>query len=380
MTNENEMNKSNDALLDAFLHVELTEDIVVKAEDIEMGGGLDFSEIFFEPQVGHSYKIRFVQNPETPNLVHRRVYKGIPDPDRRGKAFHYVSSGDASTDPALDAFFTLNKDKKDGNALAEQKIKKYLGNTNQSCSIIQVITSTDDKVKPGIFRLFTFSNYGPNATIANLVNEKVNPSAAKIEDGEVKENIWNIFEASQLIIEVTEATYDGNKGRDFTKSSWSKKKIGVTVTLENNTNHTFSNADLVDGKLTPEATVAFKALIDVLKNPNLSIHNYFSYKVEDHPLNTKETNDYLKKTNEKIERIVPVILNAASIAEIENACKADSNSNSAKSQNTGANILAESLPAELQGSMVDTTAPNTAASTPKTDSSSSEAENILGGM
>ena len=99
---------SND-LMSAFLDTTVTEPIIVKAEDVPLGTGMNFSDIFFEPQVGKTYRVKFVQNPHGQNLSIRKVYKSLPDPTRRGKSFHHVSSGVAATDPALELFFELQK-------------------------------------------------------------------------------------------------------------------------------------------------------------------------------------------------------------------------------------------------------------------------------
>jgi hypothetical protein len=84
----------------------------------------------------------------------------------------------------------------------------------------------------------------------------------------------------------------------------------------------------------------------------------------------------LKKVDEKLATIIPIIKNAKSIEEIQQACTVDTSSNDSNTtKNTGTNILAESLPEELRGSVIDT---NT--SKPTTDSSNSEAASILDGI
>lgn len=377
MSQENLKNQevSND-LMSAFLDTSVSEELVVKAEDVVQQGGINFSEIFFEPQVGKTYRVKFVKNPKGTDLTLRRVYKKLPDPERRGKSFHYVSSGVAATDKVLSLFFDLNKLKKEGNALAEKKIEDYLSSTNQACSIVQIVTSDDEAIKPGEFRLWVFSNYGPNATIANLIDSKINPSAAEIEDGAVKENIWNIFGSSIMLVQVTESTYGEQKGRDFTKSKWTEKKQGVSVKLDDESTHSFSNEDIVNGKLSEKALPAFNKLIEILNEPFLSVHDYFSYKTIDDTRNSTETVEYLKKVNEKVDKIVPIIKNASSIEEIQNACAVDTSATT-ETQNNGTNILAESLPDELKGSVIDQ---NTTETKTVIDSSNSEASSILSGI
>lgn len=379
MSQEDLKLQGSDDLMSAFLDTSVSETTIVKAEDVPLGTGMNFSEIFFEPQIGKTYRVKFVKNPKGNDLSLRKVYKSLPDPERRGKSFHHVSSGNATTDPALELFFDLHKLKKDGNALAEKKIKDYMSSTNQACTLVQLVSSDDEDIKAGEFRLWVFSNYGPNATVANLIDAKVNPSAAEIEDGAVKENIWNIFETSIMLVQVGESNYDGNIGRDFTKSKWTEKKQGVSVKLDDNSTYSFTNADIVDGKMRPEAIPAFQKLIEILNQPNLSVHDYFSYKTVDDTKNTPETTEYLKKVTDKINKIIPIIRDAKSIEEIQAACSVDTTStNDSKEKNTGTNILAESLPAELQGSVIDQA--TTANSTPTTDSTNSEASSILDGM
>lgn len=377
--NLNKVEMTND-LMSAFLETEITDNVIVKAEDIQLGSGMNFSEIFFEPQVGKTYRVKFVKNPKGSDITHRKVYKGLPDPERRGKSFHHVSSGVASTDPALELFFELHKLKKDGNALAEKKIKDYMSSTNQSCSLVEILTSDDDAIKPGEFRMWTFSNYGPNATVANLIDSKVNPSKAEIEDGAKKENIWNIFGSPIMLVQVHESTYEGNVGRDFTKSKWTEKRQGVSVKMDDNSTYVFSEDDIVNGKLKPEAIPAFQKLLDILSQPNLSIHDYFAYKTVDDVKNSPETTEYLKKVNLKLAKIIPIIRDAQSIEEIQSACSVDtSSSNNDKAKNSGTSILAESLPDELKNSVIDQAA-GTVVNQQTTDSTNDEASSILSGI
>lgn len=381
MSQENLKNQEiTDDLMSAFLQTEITEDVIVKAEDIPMGTGMNFSEIFFEPQVGKTYRVKFVKNPKGSDITHRKIYKGLPDPERRGKSFHHVSSGNATTDPALELFFELHKLKKDGNALAEKKIKDYMSSTNQSASLVEILTSDDAEIKPGEFRMWAFSNYGPNATIANLIDSKVNPSEAEIEDGAKKENIWNIFGSSIMLVQVHESSYDGNVGRDFTKSKWTEKKQGVSVKMDDNSTFVFDESNIVNGKITSEALPAFQKLLNILSQPNLSIHDYFAYKSVDDVKNTPETTEYLKKVSAKLDKIIPIIRDATSIEEIQNACSVDTSTPVAgKDKNTGTNILAESIPDELKGSVLDQ-GNSEVKEQPKTDSTNSEASSILNGI
>lgn len=367
-------------LLGAFLQTELTQPIAVKAEDIQQGSGLNFSEIFFEPQTGKSYRVRFVQNPFGENLTHRKVYKKLPDPERRGKTFHYISSGNAQTCKVLNLFFKLNEEKKSGNALAESKINEYLSSTNQGCSLVQIVTSDDENIKAGEFRLWVFSTYGPNASVANLINQKINPTPEMIEDGDVPENIWNIFSAPTLLVSPTEAEYNGVKGRDFTKCSWSKKNIGVEIKMEDGTTYQFSKDDIVNGTLRLEAQKAFSNLLEKLKDDKLSVHNYFAYSELGDPKNSEATENHLKQVLAKVDKIVPIIENAKSIAEIQNYCKVIESGE--ENQNNSKSILEESIPDEIKGSdvlMQSEPVQNTTSTTGTSVSGLDEAAAILQG-
>jgi hypothetical protein len=338
--------------------------MAVKAEDIPLGGGMDYSLIFWEPQVGKNYTIKFLKNLEdvvtddsNRDIIHRKVYKNLPDPTRKGKTFQSVSSNNSKTDLVLDLFFELHALKKAGDALAIQKIDEYLGVTNQGCSVVQVLASPD-AAEIGIIRLFTFSTFGPNATIANLINEKLNPSKEKLAEGFEKEDIFNIFSASGMFIECVEADYEGRKGRDFTKSAWTPKPKGAYIKLEDGREHTFSANDLnADGSLKPDVEPFFMGLITALQAPTLSIHNYFSYKPKGHPKNTEDTEKYLVELEKKVAEIVPIIRNAKNLAEIGSYGAAGSSEGSDSATTiSGASakdILKESAPSELASSILN---------------------------
>jgi hypothetical protein len=352
-----------DALMAAMLTKKSDVSQAVKAEDIPLGGGMDYSLIFFEPQVGKSYTLKLLRNLEATTLagnndiIHRKVYKNLPDPTRRGKTFQSVSSNNAKTDKVLDLFFELHNLKKAGDALATLKIDEILGVTNQGCCAVQVLESPDaDQI--GIVRLFTFSTFGPNATIANLIDEKLNPSEAKQKQGFEKEDIFDPFGSTALFIQCDEATYEDRKGRDFTKSAFTKNVRGPWVKLEDGTEHVFSQADKnEDGTLKPEVLPYFKALIALMTRPEMSIHNYFAYKAVNDPKNTEDTNKYLLDLALKIDEIIPVIRNAKSIAEIKNYGVVSSSAESGDSAQTisgasAADILKNSAPTELAGSIL----------------------------
>lgn len=348
---------NNSALMNAFFQQE--EHIIVKAEEIEYESGLNWKEIFFEPEVGKSYQIKLVKNLFGPSVVHRKIYKNLPDPKRKGKTFQFTSSGNAKTCKVLDLFFTLNNLKKQGDVLAEQKLDEFLGQTNQGCVIVQIV-QTPNTEDIGKFKLMSFSTFGPNATIANLINEKLNPTKAKIDAGFEKEDVFNIFNSSLLLVECTEANYPGQngrpdiKGRDFTKSAWTKKTQGVYVILDDETKkiHQFTENDIVNketNQLSPEANIALAKLIEILQTDNLNIHNNFAYKSIGDPNNNESSEKYLLEVNEKVNEIVPVILNAKTIAEIKNYGITDATNNSSTiiDGSKAQDILKNSLPEEL---------------------------------
>lgn len=365
----------NDILKKAFIQPE-EQKIIVKAEELPQDGGVDFKLTFFEPQVGKDYTIKFIQNIEEGglNLTHRKVYKNLPDPTRKGKTFQFISSGSATTDKALELFFELNTAKKAGDVIAAQKIEEFMGATNQGCCVIQVIDSPD-REEIGIYRLFSFSTYGPNATVANLINEKENPTAQQIKNGFIKENIFDLFDSPVLLLSCVESTYDGQKGRDFTKSSWGRLNRGAfVVDSETKQIHNFSKNDIVNGDFTPEAEKAFGQLLATLQDPKLSVHNYFAYKTIDDSRNSEETKKYLENLHKKVDEIIPVIRNAKSIGEVKGYGKPVAGE--AAKTNDGseiigggkaADILKESIP-ELEGSVL-----NQAASTFQSENAAPQA-------
>lgn len=341
-----------DLLSKAFLQSSITGDadskIAVKAEDIENESGIDFSEHFFEPKVGSIYTIKFLPNPGGELITHRSVYKNLPDPERKGKTFHYTSSGNAKTCKALDLFFKLHELKKNNDAIAKTKIDKYLSRTNQGCCKIQVLSSPIVE-EIGIVRMFSFSTFGPNATVANLIDGKLNPSKEKIAQGEEREDIFNIFNSPVLSLECTEAVYDGRKGRDYTKSSWLKKNRGAFIKMDDGSVHEFSDKDVVDGKITPEAAPAFQKFVQLVTNPDYDVYNYFEYKTPGDARNTKETDDYLKSVFAKVDEIIPIIENG-SLAEIASYGKKEANSDG---KETKKDAYVDSVPDELTNSVMN---------------------------
>jgi hypothetical protein len=343
--------EANDVLKNAFLQSTIAEgvDIAVKAEDVQQNSGIDFSKHYFEAKVGSTYLIKFLPNPGNNPIIHRSVYKNLPDPERKGKTFHYVSSGNAKTCKALDLFFTLFALKKDGNAVAEKKIDKYLGKTNQGCAKIQILQSPIQE-EIGIVRMMTFATFGPNATVANLIDKKLNPKPEQIKQGFEKEDIFDIFESSVLSLVCVEAVYDGQKGRDFTKSDWAPKPKGAIATLPSGETHQFTKNDLVNGAVISETIPYFNAFVEQVMNDDYDIRKYFAYKEINDPRNDKDTNDYLISTQAKVDEIIPIIRDK-SLTEIAAYGKASSSSAEAK-PDAAKNILADSIPDELAGSVI----------------------------
>ena len=346
---------ANDALKNAFLQSTVTDDtvIAVKAEDVQQSSGIDFSKHYFEPKIGSSYLIKFLPNPGRDPLTHRSLYKSLPDPERKGKTFHYVSSGSAKTCKALELFFELYALKKDGDAVADKKIEKYLSRTNQACAKIQVIQSPE-KEEIGIIRMFTFSTFGPNASVANLINKKLNPTKEQIQQGFEKEDIFNIFESSVMSIVCAEANYDGTKGRDFSASDWAPKKRGAMVIMDDEKIHNFTLKDVENGAIIESVQPAFDKFVETVTHEDYDIYTYFAYKEVDDKRNTKDVNDYLKSVNAKVEEIIPVI-REKSLTEIAQYGKKDSSENSAKKDEKTTDIYAESIPDELAGSVMNAT-------------------------
>ena len=320
--------------------------IPVKAEDTQ-SSGFDFSKYFWEPQPGNSYLIKFLPNPGGDLITHRSIYKSLPDPDRRGKTFQYISSGNAQTCPVLQLFFDLNALTKEENIEisqpAEEKIKKYLVRTRQACCKVQILNSPI-KEEIGQIRMYVFSTLGVNATIANLINLKLNPSKEQLADGFEREDIFNIFGSSVLNVICKETSYDGRKGRDYSSSSWVPNKIrGAVAYLPDGSKHEFSQKDLIDGKLRPEVKEAFQEFVKVFNNEDYNPQIHFAYRDIAKVPESDSRYGYLKDIQSKVERIVPIIREKKphEIAMFGNVSN-DLEDTESK------NIMADSVPEELK--------------------------------
>lgn len=343
-----ETTKSLSALDSALLGSSFSDDqfIAVKAEDAQAGSGIAWDKIFFEPQPGNSYLIKFLPNPGGEVITHRSLYRNLPDPQRKGKTFHYVSSGNARTCPALELFFELNSLKKEGDVVAGKKIEKYLGRTNQGCVRVQILQSPD-KEQIGQIRLFVFSTFGVNCTIANLINQKINPTKDQIENGIYREDIFNIFESSVLNLVCEEGDYNGVKGRDYAKSIWVPRKRGAIAVLETGESREFKATDVVNGQLTDEAKAYFYAFAEQLKADELDVKKQFGYKTPDDDTLDDDTRNYVANIFEKVNEIIPVI-REKSLAEIASYGRKEKSGDTTKKNVT--DINEDSLPDELKDS------------------------------
>lgn len=344
----------DEAMKNAMFQQNIEEEIAVKAEDLQTSAGIDFTKTFFEPQAGFTYTIKFLPNPGGDLITHRSFYKDLPDPDRKGKTFRFISSGSAKTCPVLELFFELNDLKKNGDIIAEKKIEKYLSRKNQACAKVQILNSKN-KEEIGQIKLFVFSTYGPNATIANLIQQKLNPTKEMLEQGFEKENIFYPFGSSVMSIVCEEGDFQSDngkvKGRDFSKSNWVPKKRGAIGILEDGTTHEFTEKDVNGNDVTEEVKPYFESFLSQLTREDVDVYKWFSYKSVDDERNDKETNEYLKTVRKKVEEIVPVI-REKSLQEIANYGRADTSSEKEKSKEDKTTILENSLPEELKTSIM----------------------------
>ncbi|KAA6378300.1 MAG: hypothetical protein EZS28_026173 [Streblomastix strix] len=341
--------------------------VIVKAEDVQQGASVDFNKIYFQPEFGKTYDIKLLPSIGEESVNTHQVYKSLPDPDRKGKTFRYISSGNSKTCSVLQLFFDLNNLQKQGDVQAEQKIKKYLGKVNEACVTVQ-IQASDKPEEVGIFRLFSFSNFGLNAYLAKLIDSALNPSEKDLADGEAKkEDLFNIFDSLILRLVCEKSTFPDpvtgqpREGRDFSKSKWLKKRggaIAVWTEGEEKKTYKFSADDYKDGIFTnAEATAAFDKLAESLLHEDLSVRNWFMYTPLGHEKNTKRTNEYLESVLKKVEEIVPVI-EKSSLKEIANYGRKESETegkegDSKTSNKDGAtDIYNEAIPEELKGSTV----------------------------
>ena len=350
---------TTDALESALLQGTNLDNVTSKAEDLQQSGGIDWSKHFFEPKPGCDYTIKFVTNIEGSPIVHRSVYKNLPDPDRKGKSFRYVSDRNAKTCPVMRLFFDLHKLKTEGDIEAGLKIEKYLKSSNQGACIVQILASPDP-AEVNQFRIMMFPTFGENATIANMINKKIKPSEQMIKNGIHPVDIFNVFGSPALLLSCREVSIGDGKGRGYSGSEWlDSKKYGCIVEVDGKT-HEFSEADKTeDGKLKDEIKPFFQKLIENLKNPDISIHNYFEHVDMENPGNaTKETLEYLQGIHKKMDEIIPVIREhdcayIASYGRNEAAASTSKDKAQTIGGQSASDILKESAPTELQGSTLN---------------------------
>lgn len=366
---KNGMNPENqdfDALAAAFMaptiDVNSDEKIVVKAEDIVYdGSGINFEEHFFEPQPGETYLIKILPNvtyPANQQIGLRSLYRSLPDPERKGKSFQYVSVANVKGAPkceVLNAYFDLKaKADKEGNSVAQAKLDKYFKRSQQGCVKIQILNSPK-KEQIGMIRLFVYSNAGPNATVAHLIDKKLNPTPEQKAAGFEREDIYNIFESSVISLTCKESIYEGKKGREYSASDWAPKKRGAIgiVTAEDGTikMHEFSPKDLEGGKIKKEITPFFNAFVKQATNPDYDMYQYFLPKFPGDPRNNENTEKYITEVFKKVNEIVPIIL-SSTLNEIANYGKVEASTGSGN-EKKAKDIYSDSIPAELQQSALN---------------------------
>ena len=323
----------------------------------------DWAEIFFEPQpaagAGNNYVVKFIPNPGHSDIVFRNVYK-LPDPDRRGKKFRYYAPDKDC--PVLNLFFDLHDLKKQGDVIAEAKIKDYLGRTQQGCARVQILKSPNTE-DIGKIKLFVFSTAKvATSHIWNLIQGKISPDQKLIDDGlATKENIFNIFSSTTLVINCKKGMFEGTEGRDYSASQWlNEKKKGAVVILDGKPRE-FTPADLVNGQLTTEATPYFEKFMEIISDPKLDTYQQFERKIAGDPRNTPDIEEYIAKTEEKVRVIVDVIRDGQ-LTEIANYGKPVARENG----NQGADLLKDSIPDELQGTVMSNAPATAPANAPAT--------------
>jgi hypothetical protein len=329
-----------------------SEKIVVRAEDmIESGGSkIDFSKHYFEPQPGQNYLVKILPMagyPVSDQVATRVLYRSLPDPERKGKSFHYVASGERN-DPVLTLFFDLYRQNEAGNPTAQMKIDKYLRRSSQACAKVQILNSSDP-TQIGNIRLFIFSNAGQNATISQLLEKKLNPTKAQLEAGFEREDIFNIFGSPVLAMECKETAFgDGMKARDYTHSDWSPKKRGAIGIIRNEdgtvkSQHEFTAADIVDGKIKPEIKPYFEAFVSEATHIDTDLYRWFSYKKVGDKRNDEELDAYLKTLDEKLKIVLPM-LKTQSLNDIQAFFASSDDEDTSENKD----ILKSAIPDELK--------------------------------
>ena len=97
----------------------------------------------------------------------------------------------------------------------------------------------------------------------------------------------------------------------------------------------------------------FEKFLEQLTREDVDVHKWFAYKTVDDPKNDHETNEYLKSVQKKVEEIVPIIRDK-SLQEIASYGRAEQKSeNKENNDEKPTDILKESLPEELQETVMN---------------------------
>lgn len=314
--------------------------VKVVAEDFSEGSKFEWEDYFFEPKAGEKYVIKLLISPGEDEIVHKQVFTNVINPN--GGTFRYaLPAGFQENDAYFTTIIELYKAKKAGDLVAEKKAEMFGKKKQQGCVKIQILQSSV-REDIGKIKLMAYQSFGPNAKIAEMIKAKISPSQEQLDAGAEKENIFSIFETSVMHIICKSKMFEGKEGRDLSESLWSTKKTGAYVKLEDGSEHQFTTADLVDGKIKDEVKPFFEKLIANLTE--VKIYDYFGPKTIGDTRNTEEDEKYLKEVKERADKAADLLMDM-SLEELITL------SNKATKKSKEGDIHAESIPDELKGSV-----------------------------
>ena len=260
-------------------------------EDItsfEENEGRDWSKTFYEqnPEKGQcTALVKLITNIFNSNdPAPLRVTYSLPDPDNPSLKYTFVSPTSVGQKcPVMSKWWDMYQKGKAGDLMYANKAKQ-LSRKRYRASVIQIINDLKEPENNYKLRLL---KYPVEFDVDKLITTKISPSeddiktAAAMGNNDLKpENVFDIYNSVLLILIANK----GDKGRDFSKSSWtqSDKSHGVFIPIEFDSNNNplkyrvLTEADRTNP--TDELRKGLMWLMNSLQSEDINLKEQWMYK------------------------------------------------------------------------------------------------------